>query len=119
MLDFWYSARCTREIKWGICIVVALCIYLASNIQALTTLYSIVAIVFGLAIHVVRQQLLPYFQSKPYMKFGFHFSILIALMVMLSTLPQPHRLILSIQVIGFVALGLFLISNHVQRAPRI
>ena len=33
MLDFWYSARCTREIKWGVCIVVCLCIYLASNIQ--------------------------------------------------------------------------------------
>lgn len=118
MLDFWYSARCTREIKWGVCIAVCLCIYVASTVQALPTLYSIIALIFGLAIHVVRQLLLAYLKSKPNIKIFFHLMIVLCLALMIYSLPHQHQLILSVQVIGFVALGLCLISNHAQRAPR-
>lgn len=118
MLDFWYSARCTREIKWGVCIVVCLCIYLASNIQTLAPLYSSMAIVLGLMLHVIRQYALPYFTTKPIIKIMFNIMILIILTLFIYMLPREHHLILTVQTLGFILLGLCLISHHQQREKR-
>lgn len=118
MLNFWYSPRCTREIKWGICIVVCICIYFSSTVQQLPTKYSVIALVLGLAIHALRHVLQAAVKQKPILKVIFYAVLAMSITLLIYSLPQDNRLIFTIQSLGFVSLGLCLVSNHVQRAKR-
>lgn len=40
MLDFWYSARCTRQVKLIVCIMTCAMIYLCSTVQALSAVLT-------------------------------------------------------------------------------
>lgn len=118
MLNFWYSPRCTPEMKWGICIVVCICIYFSSMVQQLPTKYTVIALALGLAIHALRHVLHPTVKQKPMLKVIFYAVLAMSFTLLIYSLPQDNRLIFAIQSLGFVSLGLCLVSNHVQRAKR-
>lgn len=121
MLDFWYSECCTRGIKLGICIATCVIIYLSSNIEKLPTLFVVMSLLLGMIHHFLQQKIRCLPSDNPYAEgfsiIGFVLPI-IALITLIAFLPQPHQWILAIQVIGFSALGLFIVSIYQNRAPR-
>jgi len=121
MLAFWYSERCTRGIKLSICIATCLIIYISSSIEKLPTLFVIMSLLLGMINHFLQQKIKRIQADNPYAEgfsiIGFVFPI-IALITLFSFLPQLHKWALAIQVIGFSALGLFMVSIYQNRAPR-
>lgn len=121
MLDFWYSERCTRQIKLIICIAVCAIIYYCSNIQQLSPLFTGLSLAVGLALHFLRIVHLNIANTNRYKAiFQIIFSMLpiIALIALIIFLPQTHKAILAIQCICFSAIGLFLVSIYENRAKR-
>lgn len=119
MLEFWYSKRCTREIKLVLCIAVCAVVYWASQIQQLTPLFAGLSLAIGIAIHLMRS----YAQQQvkaPNQAFHYFRMIapVIALLILISQLPTAHRAILALQCICFSALALFLMSIYENRAKR-
>ena len=55
MLDFWYSARCTRQVKLIVCIMTCAMIYLCSTVQALSAVLTGFSLGLGISIHLLRQ----------------------------------------------------------------
>ena len=51
MLDFWYSARCTRQVKLIVCIMTCAMIYLCSTVQALSAVLTGFSLGLGISIH--------------------------------------------------------------------
>ncbi|MFW1689351.1 hypothetical protein ACG9H2_05125 [Acinetobacter ursingii] len=121
MLDFWYSERCTRGIKLGICIATCVIIYLSSTTEKLPALFVVMSLLLGMIHHFLQQKISRIQADNPYAEgfsiIGFVLPI-IALITLIAFLPQPHQWILAIQVIGFSALGLFIVSIYQNRAPR-
>ncbi|MFW1810318.1 hypothetical protein ACG9HX_02985 [Acinetobacter ursingii] len=121
MLDFWYSERCTRGIKLGICIATCVIIYLSSTTEKLPALFVVMSLLLGMIHHFLQQKISRIQADNPYAEgfsiIGFVLPI-IALITLIAFLPQPHQWILAIQVIGFSALGLFMVSIYQNRAPR-
>lgn len=121
MLDFWYSERCTRQIKLIICIAVCAVIYYCSNIQQLSPLFTGLSLAVGLALHFLRIVHLNIANTNRYKAiFQIIFSMLpiIALIALIISLPQTHQAILALQCICFSAIGLFLVSIYENRAKR-
>lgn len=121
MLDFWYSERCTRQIKLIICIAVCAVIYYCSNIQQLSPLFTGLSLAVGLALHFLRIVHLNIANTNRYKAiFQIIFSMLpiIALIALIIFLPQTHKAILALQCICFSAIGLFLVSIYENRAKR-
>ena len=112
MLDFWYSERCTRGIKLGICIATCVIIYLSSTIEKLPALFVVMSLLLGMIHHFLQQKISRIQADNPYTEgfsiIGFVFPIM-ALITLFSFLPQPHQWILAIQVIGFSALACVLV----------
>ncbi len=121
MLDFWYSECCTRGIKLGICIATCVIIYLSSTTEKLPALFVVMSLLLGMIHHFLQQKISRIQADNPYAEgfsiIGFVLPI-IALITLIAFLPQPHQWILAIQVIGFSALGLFMVSIYQNRAPR-
>ncbi|WP_130804194.1 hypothetical protein [Acinetobacter ihumii] len=121
MFDFWYSDRCTRSIKLMVCIVTCLIIYLSSSVEKLAVPFVIVSLMLGIINHFLQQKIKRIASNNPYAQgfsiIGFVFPI-ISLITLIGFLPDTHQWALAIQVIGFSALGLFIVSIYQNRAPR-
>ena len=118
ILDFWYSARCTRQIKLIVCITTCVMIYLCATVAQLSPLFTMISLVIGMAVHGLRVLSLKITADNPYQRgFSILFLIMpmIALMTLISSLSAEHQVILILQVLGFAALGLFLLSTFPHR----
>ncbi|MEG2357802.1 hypothetical protein [Acinetobacter sp.] len=122
MLTFWYSARCTREIRLIICIAVCAVIYYCAGIQQLPALFAGLSLALGAAVHLLRHVDLKLADENSYRRtVQAVFSILpiAALLGLILYLPQGHKAVLSTQCIGFSAIGLFLVSLYECHAKRL
>ncbi|TCB35710.1 hypothetical protein E0H82_06905 [Acinetobacter sp. ANC 4910] len=121
MLEFWYSERCSREIKLLSSIVVCSAIYFCSSIAQLAPLWVGLSLILGVLIHVLFTQYLKLATSHPYritLRNGIYIFQLFALLSLAYILPEQHKWVLWLQCIGFHALGLFLVSIYSNRAKR-
>ncbi|OTG68576.1 hypothetical protein B9T25_03525 [Acinetobacter sp. ANC 4470] len=118
MLQFWYSDRCTRQIKLMVCIATCGMIYLSSIAQQLSAMFTGISLVIGMSIHLLRALSLKITANNPY-KNGFTLLFwvmpLIALMTLIAALPTEHKIMLILQAIGFTAIGLFILSTFPNR----
>ncbi len=121
MLDFWYSERCTREIKLIASIIICVMIYYCSSIEKLSPTFTIICLGIGIATHLLHMQSVKIAESNPYAQ-GFKtlFSIapIVAVILVICLLPSQHKLFTAIQALGFSALGLFIVSIYQNRAKR-
>jgi hypothetical protein len=121
MIEFWYSTRCTREIKLIVCIATCIIIYFCSRIQELDVLYTGIAIAIGISVHLFRNLKLKIDPQNPYAQ-GFNLVLNIlptfSAIFLILMLPKSQQLFLSIQSLGFIALGFFIISIYDNRAKR-
>lgn len=120
ILDFWYSERCTREIKLIVCISTCVVIFIASQ-QAELALWDVAfALFIGVSLHLTRSGIRKIQQKNPNMNAVQWLMILpiIALLILIFSLPSTHQFSLAMQSIGFSALGFFIITLYENRAPR-
>ncbi|SDX90304.1 hypothetical protein [Acinetobacter kyonggiensis] len=118
MLQFWYSDRCTRQIKLLVCIATCVMIYLCSTVQQLSAMFTGISLMIGMGIHLLRALSLKIAADNPY-KNGFTLLFRLmpftALMTLIAALPTEHKVILILQSIGFIAIGLFILSTFPNR----
>lgn len=118
MLQFWYSDRCTRQIKLLVCIATCVMIYLCSTVQQLSAMFTGINLMIGMGIHLLRALSLKIAADNPY-KNGFTLLFRLmpftALMTLIAALPTEHKVILILQSIGFIAIGLFILSTFPNR----
>ena len=118
MLQFWYSDRCTRQIKLMVCIATCVMIYLCSTVQQLSAMFTGISLMIGMGIHLLRALSLKIAADNPY-KNGFTLLFRLmpftALMTLIAALPTEHKVILILQSIGFTAIGLFILSTFPNR----
>ena len=118
MLQFWYSDKCTRQIKLMVCIATCVMIYLCSTVQQLSAMFSGISLMIGMGIHLLRALSLKIAADNPY-KNGFTLLFRLmpftALMTLIAALPTEHKVILILQSIGFTAIGLFILSTFPNR----
>ena len=123
MLAFWYSERCSRQIKF--CAIVFTCtlILLCAERLKLAPLFSALSLGIGLLMHLLyltlqtRQSMLaqPWRSIVQKMPYGL-------LVILFFCLPRTGNwadmLMQILQCLGFSALGLFLLSIYQNRAKR-
>ena len=118
MLQFWYSDKCTRQIKLMVCIATCVMIYLCSTVQQLSAMFSGISLMIGMGIHLLRALSLKIAADNPY-KNGFTLLFWVipftALMTLMAALPTEHKIMLILQTIGFTAIGLFILSTFPDR----
>lgn len=118
MLEFWYSEKCSRQLKLMVCIATCVIIYICSTLQQLSPILTGMSVAIGMGIHVLRALSLKISADNPYKK-GFSILVfimpLMAMITLISMLPVEHKLMLAIQVIGFAAIGLFILSTLPKR----
>ena len=118
MLEFWYSNQCSRQLKLIVCISTCVIIYLCSTVQQLSPAFTGISVGIGMGIHVLRALSLKIAADNPYKK-GFEILIfimpLMAIITLISMLPTQHKLMLTIQAIGFAAIGLFILAGFPKR----
>ncbi|WP_089604297.1 hypothetical protein [Acinetobacter piscicola] len=121
LLDFWYSERCTRQIKLMVSVITCAIIYYCSTFEKLSPIFTLASLAIGISIHVLRNISIKIAMGTPYLKLYkilfavfpiFTFSILVFL------LPNANKLYTAIQALGFVALGLFVVSIYESRQKR-
>lgn len=121
LLDFWYSERCTRQIKLMVCIVTCAIVYYCAEIQKLSTLFAVLCLALGLVTHVLYQHTHRLGKDHPYAQ---GFKLLSSMMpvcllvVIILMLPTEQLLYTALQCIGFTAIGLFLVSIYESRSRR-
>ena len=118
MLQFWYSDRCTRQIKLMVCIATCVMIYLCSTVQQLSAIFTGSSLMIGMGIHLLRALSLKIAADHPD-KNGFTLLFWVmpftALMTLMAALPTEHKVMLILQTIGFTAIGLFILSTFPNR----
>ena len=118
MLQFWYSDKCTRQIKLLVSIATCVMIYLCSTVQQLSAMFSGISLMIGMSIHLLRALNLKIAADHPY-KNGFTLLFWVipftALMTLIAALPTEHKIMLILQTIGFTAIGLFILSTFPDR----
>ena len=118
MLQFWYSDKCTRQIKLMVCIATCVMIYLCSTVQQLSAMFSGISLMIGMSIHLLRALNLKIAADHPY-KNGFTLLFWVmpftALITLMAALPTEHKVMLILQTIGFTAIGLFILSTFPNR----
>lgn len=122
MLEFWHSARCTRQIRLSVCIAVCAVIYYCSSIQQLPALFAGQSLAIGMALHLLRGAHLKIADENSYrsaVQAVFAILPIAGLLGLILYLPQGHQALLGIQCIGFSAIGLFLASLYERRAKRL
>ena len=121
MLNFWYSERCHRQIKLVLCVLTCVLIYMTSQIMALSPLFIGLSLALGAFIHVLKQW---EFRRKAQQNHTLWLEVilfslpLLVWLVMITYLPALHRWALMLQVLGFSAMGLFVVSIYSHRAKR-
>ncbi|MBP8070692.1 MAG: hypothetical protein KAY41_00390 [Acinetobacter sp.] len=120
MLDFWYSERCTRQIKLIICISTCVVIYLSAKPAELSIWFVGFALLIGISLHLTRECILKIKSQNPNMKASQWLIIIpiIALIFLLFCLPKTNQFSLALQSIGFAALGFFIVTLYENRAQR-
>lgn len=120
MLKFWYSEHCTRPIKLLCCICSCLVIYFSASVAKLATLDTLYALAIGVSIHLIYLllQWIPAVNNQRLNKWLLFSMPVLLLGYMISHFASIHRLVLSIQALGFVALGFFMVSIYSARAKR-
>ncbi|NNP73187.1 hypothetical protein A7P53_11485 [Acinetobacter defluvii] len=121
MLDFWYSERCTRQVKLMVSIVLCIAIYYCSSIAKLSPLFVGISLAIGIILHVLKQLSLKTPTQTVQFKLLKALIMLLpafALASMVWSLPQQNLLYLILQCLGFIALGFILIANYENRAKR-
>ena len=118
MLQFWYSDKCTRQIKLLVSIATCVMIYLCSTVQQLSAMFSGISLMIGMSIHLLRALNLKIAADHPY-KNGFTLLFWVipftAMMTLMAALPTEHKIMLILQTIGFTAIGLFILSTFPNR----
>ncbi|MEQ1106516.1 hypothetical protein [Acinetobacter seifertii] len=119
MLAYWYNAP--RHIKLIFIIAVCAAIYVANQVQPLSPSYTILSLVLGFGLHF-GQYLQTKIPARSSYKSNFHFLLRIYLLIIVAIvvwiLPPQHNWILTIQALGFVLIGFFLVSIYQNRAKR-
>ena len=123
MLDFWYSERCTREIKLVTCISTCVIIFLCAKLMPLSSVFVGLSLAIGVLIHVLRMLSLKIKATNPHHQTSFQIIffvlILTATIILLIQLPKvPQLWVLAIQCIGFIALSLFIVTIYTGRSKR-
>ena len=125
MLDFWYSDRCSRQVKLIVIITTCIVIYVASSVVQLGPVFVGLSLALGILIHVLRHFRLKLSVSNPYANgFGALSRVIpiVALITLFGYLPEYSqtwaKFALGLQCIGFVAIGLFMVSVYENRAQR-
>ncbi|WP_173911586.1 hypothetical protein [Acinetobacter sp. Marseille-Q1618] len=121
MLDFWYSERCTRQVKLMVSIVLCIAIYYCSSIAKLSPLFVGISLAIGIILHVLKQlSLRTATQTVQFKLLKVLIMLLpvLALAIMAWSLPRQNMLYLISQCLGFIALGFILIANYENRAKR-
>ena len=54
MLNFWYSERCSRQIKLIVCIATCVMIVIAAQVQQLGAIFIGLSLMIGIATHLLR-----------------------------------------------------------------
>lgn len=121
MLDFWYSNRCSREIKLIVSITTCVVIYLCSSKAQLATPYVIISIAIGLFIHLVRTYV--YQSKKAWINVNQFKGLFLVTLITYQTylifhLEQANLPFLMTQSLGFVCIGIFICSIYSNRAER-
>lgn len=118
MLQFWYSDKCTRQIKLMVCIATCVMIYLCSTVQQLSAIFTGSSLMIGMGINLLRALSLKIAADHPD-KNGFTLLFWVmpftALMTLMAALPTEHKVMLILQTIGFTAIGLFILSTFPNR----
>ena len=118
MLQFWYSDKCTRQIKLMVCIATCVMIYLCSTVQQLSAIFTGSSLMIGMGIHLPRALSLKIAADHPD-KNGFTLLFWVmpftALITLMAALPTEHKVMLILQTIGFTAIGLFILSTFPNR----
>ncbi|UNW06648.1 MULTISPECIES: hypothetical protein [Acinetobacter] len=125
MLEFWYSERCNRQLKLIIIIAVCIVIYIASTVTKLGSIFVGISLAIGMLMHVLREFRLKLAPKNPYAE-GFRaLTTAIPIVVVISLigyLPKTgeiwETIALGLQCLGFVAIGLFILSIYNKRAKR-
>lgn len=121
MLDFWYSERCTRQVKLMVSIVLCIAIYYCSSIAKLSPLFVGISLAIGIILHVLKQLSLKTPTQTVQFKLLKALIMLLPAFVLASmvwSLPQQNLLYLILQCLGFIVLGFILIANYENRAKR-
>ena len=125
MLEFWYSERCNRQLKLIIIIAVCIVIYIASTVAKLGPIFVGISLAIGMLIHALREFRLKLSPENPYAE-GFRALTMaipiVAVISLIGYLPKTGEIwktvALGLQCLGFVAIGLFIVSIYNQRAKR-
>ena len=121
MLDFWYSERCTRQIKLIVSIITCAIIYYCSSFEKLSPIFTLLSLAIGISIHVLRKismKLAATSYSFSRFKLLFFVFPIFAFFCLVFFLPDANKLFTAIQALGFVALGLFVVSIYESRQKR-
>lgn len=120
MLHFWYSERCSREIKLIVSISTCLMIYLAAKTQQLSPIFVGISLAMGVSIHFIYKFSLKLKTSNHSLRLKMSCILILVLLivVLIYALPKMHQMLLAIQSLGFIALGLFMTSIYAERAKR-
>ena len=118
MLQFWYSDKCTRQIKLMVCIATCVMIYLCSTVQQLSAIFTGISLMIGMGIHLLRALSLKIAADHPY-KNGFTLLFWVmpftALMTLMAAVPTEDKIMLILQTIGFTGIGLHILATLPDR----
>ena len=120
MFNFWYSEKCTRQIKLMICIATCVLVLIAAEFSKLSLVLTIICIVCGISLHLIRtlseriQPSHPYYRGFQILFFTIQILIFFGLLDTLEYQNLKELIALATQVIGFVAIGLFVISINTK-----
>ncbi|WP_163118216.1 hypothetical protein [Acinetobacter pittii] len=119
MLAYWYNAP--RHIKLILIMVVCGAVYAANQVQPLSPIYTILSLVLGFGLHFI-EYLKTKISDRSSHKSNFQFLVkiypLIVAAIIMWILPPQHNWIATIQALGFVLVGFFLVSIYQNRAKR-
>ncbi len=113
MLAYWYNAP--RHIKLIFIIVVCAAIYAANQVQPLSSTYTILSLVLGFGLHFGQ-----YLQTKipEHSSYKSKLQFLLGIYPLIIVVPPQHNWIATLQALGFVLVGFFLVSIYQNRAKR-
>ena len=121
MLNFWYSERCTREIKLVTAISVCAIIYYCSGLAKLSVTWTLISLAIGIVTHLLQLLGAKFAQSRPDAQRLNLFLTAVpvfAVIVLIYFLPSHTKIWLAIQAVGFWILGFIILSIQHNRAKR-
>ncbi len=119
MLAYWYNAP--RHIKLIFIIAVCAAIYIANQVQPLSPTYTVLSLALGFGLHFgqyLQTKISDRGSSKSKLQFLLRIYPLIIVGIVMWMLPPQHNWIVTIQALGFVLVGFFLVSIYQNRAKR-